>query len=159
MKLAMEEITSAAGGTSARISNLYGVGQPARRGLGVISYWLRAAAAGEPVRLLGDSSASRDYVEVGDAAEAIAQIATTSKTLPAHLNVGSGTATSLEELLSLVEIVVASPLRVERIEAGRSFDRLVSWLDVSRIEEALGWKSTTPLPEGLKKVWESLRGS
>ncbi len=159
MKLEMEEITVRAGGTSMRLSNLYGKGQRARRGLGVIVHWMEALAAGRPLVVFGDGENARDYVEVSDAAEAFVTASLHPQQLPPALNVGSGTPITLNQLVNLLEEVVHPvTVRVDRTTDPRSFDRSVTWLDVSLIDKTLGWTPRTSLKAGLRDMWEHLTG-
>lgn len=135
-----------------RVSNAYGAGQPAVSGQGVIAYWLRALAAGDPITIFGDPGTSRDYVYVDDIAAALAAVHRHSGELPPVLNVGSGVPTSLGELAHLVRVVVGDRSKV-RHEPARDFDVPHSWLDVRRAASLLGWRPSTSLPAGIARAW------
>ena len=97
-KLALEGQRSPAAGlpdwVTLWVANVYGPGQPAVSGQGVDGYWLRAAAEGEPLTVYGNPDSTRDYVYVGDVAEAM--LATHRAAVPPPVvNVGSGEPTSL----------------------------------------------------------------
>jgi UDP-glucose 4-epimerase len=140
-----------------RVSNLYGPGQPAVSGQGVIGYWLRAAAAGQHLTVYGDPGTTRDYVYVDDVAEALLAVhATPAASLPPVLNLGAGRGTSLGELATLLLDVVGDPaLRLEA-RAARGFDVPHSWLDVRLAEAVLGWTASTSLRDGLTRCWDSV---
>lgn len=136
-----------------RVANVYGPGQPAVSGQGVIGYWLRSAARREPLTVYGDPAATRDYVYVDDVAEALLAVHRAPAGLPPVLNVGSGVPTSLATLLDLVRAAVGDPgLTDERVPA-RGFDRTHTWLDVTLAATAIGWRARTPLPVGLAAAW------
>ncbi len=148
-----------------RLSNVYGPGQPARGGLGVVSHWLDAARRGEPLRLFGDPATQRDFVYVDDVTDAMLRVyrRQTGMSTPAHLdgavlNIGAGRPTSLAELLDLVRSTVGGAPRVEHV-AGRAFDRRDVWLDVRAATEALGWLPETSLRDGVARTWRSLLAS
>lgn len=160
-KLAMESALTAAGGAlgaavSARVSNAYGPGQPAREGQGVIAHWLAAATAGRPLQLFGDPATVRDFVYVGDVAQALLRIHRHEGALPGVVNVGSGTPTRLGELADLVLGVVGDPgLGLEQATS-RSFDVTRTWLDSTLAERVLGWSARTSLRRGVEQTWQSV---
>jgi UDP-glucose 4-epimerase len=142
-------------GVALRLATVYGPGQPADPGRGVIAHWLRAALVGSPVRLFGQPSTLRDFVYVGDVVAAMCRIAAlASAPLPEALNIGSGRATSLDQLLCALRLVVGD-VSVERVE-DRGFDRYDAQLDVRLAASALGWIPRTTLEAGLVRTWQAL---
>ena len=135
-KLAMEAALAAAGlpaghAVSLRVSNLYGPGQPAVSGQGVIGYWLRAAANGEHLTVYGDPATTRDYVYVDDVTEALLALhARAGAGLPPVLNLGAGRGTSLRELADRLLGIVADPALRLLQRPARGFDVPHTWLDV-----------------------------
>lgn len=132
-----------------RLSNVYGAGQPAGAGFGVIAHWVRAVAAGEPVRMIGQSR--RDYLHIDDAAAAFCAVAHQAERLRgtgATLNIGSGRTTSLDELHRQLEHAADKEVAVRR-EPARTFDRLDSCLDITLARQVLGWSPRVPLGTGL----------
>lgn len=145
-----------------RLSNVYGPGQRARGGLGVVPHWLEAAAAGEPLHVFGDPAARRDYVYVGDVTTALLNVWRRQHDDRARtaldgrvLNLGAGRPTSLDELLAVVTATVAHAPAVIR-SARRAFDRRDVWLDVRRAGQVLGWRPVTSLPTGVGRTWAAL---
>jgi UDP-glucose 4-epimerase len=139
-----------------RVSNVYGPGQPAVSGQGVVGHWLRAVAAGEPLVVYGDPGTVRDYVYVGDVAHALLAVHR-APALPPVLNVGSGAGTSLGELSRTVREVVGDPPPRCELRPARGFDGPHTWLDVTLAAEVLGWAPATPLRDGLAAAWQSVR--
>ncbi|WP_296665898.1 NAD-dependent epimerase/dehydratase family protein [Demequina sp.] len=138
--------------TAVRIANAYGPGQRGARGQGVLAIWMRAILAGRPITILGTGEVERDYVYVGDAVDAIARVVERADAPPV-LNVGSGHPTHLNDLLDLVEYVVGHErVRVERLPA-RGVDPDSTWLDVSLARESLAWMPSTPLADGIARMW------
>ncbi|MDQ0758968.1 NAD-dependent epimerase/dehydratase family protein [Streptomyces canus] len=147
-------------GIALRLSNVYGPGQRTGTGQGVVAHWLRAVAEGTPLRVIGDPATVRDYVYVDDVCAALAEVRaahTAGVSLPAALNIGSGEGISLSDLLAVLEATVQRELSVEYAPR-RSFDRRDAVLDTSRTHQVLGWRSSTPLPEGLARTWRSVAG-
>jgi UDP-glucose 4-epimerase len=147
-----------------RLASMYGPGGRARPGFGVIPHWLGALARGEPVELIGDPRVCRDFVYVDDVVEAMLRIHSVvvsgdpdrADRLPTVLNLGSGVATSLADLLREVSAVTGIEPVVRR-RAGRRFDRRALWLDVRLAAQTLGWRPRTSLAEGLAHAWQAIR--
>ncbi|WP_063767225.1 NAD-dependent epimerase/dehydratase family protein [Streptomyces hygroscopicus] len=134
-----------------RLANVYGPGQRARPGYGVIPHWVRAVRERETLTMIGRSR--RDYVHVGDVCAAMLAVHRHADRLRAvpgvtTLTIGSGEPTSLEELHRHLERAAGRRLAVRR-EPARSFDRADVWLDVRSARAVLGWAPKTGLAEGL----------
>jgi UDP-glucose 4-epimerase len=162
-KIAMEdELAEHAGavpGVVLRLSNVYGPGQRTGKNQGVLAYWLRAAAQGTVLPVVGDPENTRDYVYIDDLAacmclvyEAIRDRPDLTDGEPLILNVGSGTGTSLTELAQIVQQVVGRDLALELLSA-RRIDRAHVWLDCDRARRILGWRPKTRLIEGVSAMW------
>ena len=154
-KLAQEQVVldGRIPATVLRIANAYGPGQRPAPGQAVLAHWLTAIAHDEPVRLYGDAHATRDYVYVEDIAHAVVD---TLGRLPAGavVNIGSGVATSLEDLLAVVrEVVAPREVEVER-SPGRVTDTTHSVLDVTLADVMLGWQPRVGLAQGVRAMWE-----
>jgi len=160
-KLELERLMHGSGlnpgnAVAVRVSNAYGPGQPAVSGQGVISYWMRALAAGEPITILGNPATTRDFVYIDDIAEALVAVHGHRGPLPAALNIGAGVPTSLEELADLVREVAGADCEI-RHQPPRGFDAPHSWLDVRMAADLLAWKPRTPLRVGLATTWDRVR--
>lgn len=154
-KRAQEQVLEAAHrtATAVRVANAYGPGQAGRNGQGVLAAWMRAILAGDPVVIHGDGETERDYVYVDDVADAVARVVERPDA-PAVLNIGTGVPVHLNDLLDLVEYVVGPErVRVERRPA-RGVDAPSTWLDVTLAREALAWEPSTPLAQGIARMWE-----
>ena len=140
-----------------RAANAYGPGQPARRGQGVIAYWLNAVRRGDPPVLLGDRETVRDYVYIEDLVDALITVHESSAAVPPVLNVGSGRSTSLGELSEIVLAAVGDPKLTFEHRPARSFDRPSTWLDIQLAGRTLGWQPTTPMADGVASAWRHLQ--
>jgi UDP-glucose 4-epimerase len=139
-----------------RLSNVYGPGQPATRGYGVLPHWLGALARGDRLRVFGSPRSRRDYVHVDDVVDAMARlhfVGEDAADLPRILNIGSGRPTALVELLALVVEVAGRAVHAE-FEQARPFDRHDAWLDPTEAERHLGWRARIHLEEGVRETWE-----
>jgi UDP-glucose 4-epimerase len=147
-------------GLALRISNVYGPGQRAGTGQGVIAHWLDSALHGRPLHVFGNADAQRDYVFLADVARALCladEAYAAGRLEDDVLNIGSGVPTSLAEVIEVIRAVVGRDVRVV-YDTARSFDRQGTWLDVHRAAKVLGWSATTSLVEGVARQWAALTG-
>jgi UDP-glucose 4-epimerase len=136
-----------------RCATVYGEHQRPERGQGAIVTFLHRIARGEPIELFGDGSTIRDYVYVGDVARAIIALMAEAD-VPPVLNVGSGEATSLVDVMRLVEKEMDRPAQlIQREERGFDVHQIV--LDTSRLHETVKLEMT-PLPAGIARTHEWL---
>jgi len=159
-KLAAETFISAwchqAGGraTILRPSNVYGPGQPERRGFGVIPAAFGTMLRGEVMHIWGDGTARRDYVYIDDLVELCSLVLTTPKTAGLRtFNACSGASTSLNELLATMESIAGKSLR-RSYDQRRSVDASCIAMDPSLAAQAFGWRHQTSLEAGLRHTWE-----
>jgi UDP-glucose 4-epimerase len=143
-----------------RLANVYGPHQNPHGEAGVVAIFLHRLLRGEPCLVNGDGEQTRDYVYVGDVADAVAR-AVVRPDVTGALNIGTGRQTSVNALhheLAAAIGVVAPP----RHRAPTPGEQRRSALDPTRAEQTLGWRARTPLGEGaritLAHARESLTG-
>jgi len=137
-----------------RASNAYGPGQRARRGQGVIAHWLDGLQKAEPVRVLGDPATRRDYLYIDDLVDALLRAASV-RDLPPVINIGTGTGTSLSELLECLSLAVGRRIPAE-FSPSRGFDAPSTWLDVALAKKTLDFEASVTLEDGLRRAWFAL---
>jgi dolichol-phosphate mannosyltransferase len=102
---------------------------------------------------------ARDYVWVGDVAEAYLCAATQRNSEPgAVYNVGTGRQTSLREVIETTRIIMnihAEPQWGTMPDRKWDSDKWVS--NPTAIRHALGWQAKTPFEEGLQQMIDWLR--
>jgi GDP-L-fucose synthase len=97
----------------------------------------------------GTGNPVREFIYVGDAAEAVARLLKTDYFGP--LNIGTGVGTSIAELAELVATCVGFTGKIVwNTSKPDGVGRKV--LDVTRMKEVLRWSPPTSLEEGLKKT-------
>jgi UDP-glucose 4-epimerase len=75
-KYAAEQLVLAEGGTVLRFANVYGPGQrDTGYEPGVLAAWAKASRDGEPLRVDGDGTQTRDFIHVSDVARAVVSAA------------------------------------------------------------------------------------
>ena len=139
---------------SLRVFNAYGPGQklpPSHPP--VIPNFLRQATRGGSLVVHGDGSQTRDYLYVDDVVSAMIAAATAPGINHFVINVGSGTQTSLRDLVRLIMEVTAS--KVEVIQNPKN-DPGVSRMcaDINLAREKLGYQPRFSLAEGLRLTLE-----
>ena len=141
--------------TSLRLTNVYGPRQRLNSDeLGFLPVFIRKALLGEQILIFGDGAQRRDCVYVADVVDALLA-ATAPEAIGKVFNVGHVIDHSLAEIASaIIEItgsrgglhLVEWPDNHQRIDIG-SFHT-----DGTTIAEALGWKATTTLDDGLRST-------
>ncbi|HEV7935686.1 MAG TPA: NAD(P)-dependent oxidoreductase [Actinomadura sp.] len=158
-KLAGTEIVRAARSDAVvlRVFNPIGPGMPASTLAGRVAAGLRGGDGDDGEVRVGSLAAHRDFVDVRDVADAILAAAGSPGPLPPVLNVGSGRATPLREVVTcLTEIAGPGRRIVEEATGGSARSAEVSWqqADIGAIGRALGWAPATDLTTSLRDLWE-----
>jgi nucleoside-diphosphate-sugar epimerase len=137
-----------------RVFNPVGPGLPEFTLPGRIAAELRRP--GDEIQV-GSLAAHRDFVDVRDVADAAFAAACAPGPLPSVLNVGSGRATSLREMVDdLVRVSGADRRVIEAVAAGSERSSGVRWQQshIGAIGRALGWRPTIGLTRSLRDLWE-----
>jgi UDP-glucose 4-epimerase len=134
-----------------RLFNAYGPRQdPSSPYAGVMAKFCTAVAANRPVEIYGDGEQTRDFVYIGDLAEAL-EFAGEKPVSGIVMNVASGEAIAVNEVVRILSELVGRPIRALR-KPERPGDILHSLADVTIAREKLGFKARTPVREGLAKT-------
>jgi UDP-glucose 4-epimerase len=139
----------------ARVTNPFGPGQPSgRTAYGVINRLIHLAIEDQPLTLYGDATQQRDYIFVDDVVEALLRLGVDETSDGRVFNVGSGTGTRMLDVARMIVEAAGGgrihhvpwPPLAEQIETGDFV------ADIARIREALGWRPTVPLREGIDRT-------
>jgi UDP-glucose 4-epimerase len=135
---------------SLRLGNVYGPRQlPSLEG-GVVAIFLDRMRAGQPTQIFGDGLQARDFVYVGDVAQALLAAAGREGVY----NVGTGVATSIAELHRLCRRVTGSEPEPEHAPE-RPGELRRSVLDTELTARELGWRAEHSLEDGLRATWDA----
>ncbi|MFQ3661834.1 MAG: NAD-dependent epimerase/dehydratase family protein [Chloroflexaceae bacterium] len=135
-----------------RFFNVYGPGQdPRSLYAAVVPRFIERLVAGKPVTIFGDGCQSRDFVYVGDIIEALWAVAVAPAAAGAVLNVGSGVATSVQELAEAIAGRLGKELRVTHAPA-RPGEVRHSRAAVEQLTELTGYRPATSLRQGLESA-------
>jgi UDP-glucuronate 4-epimerase len=140
--------------TCLRFFTVYG---PRQRPEMAIHKFTRLIDAGEEVELYGDGTSRRDYTYIEDIVDGVLR----ALDRPAGyriLNLGATATTPLLDLARMIAERLGRPLRVRHLpeQAG---DVPITYADVTRAREELGYRPATPIAEGLTRFVEWYRAT
>lgn len=133
-----------------RLANVYGPRQDPFGEAGVIAIFLNSLLEGRSLDVYGDGSSSRDYVYVGDVAQALA--ASADNPTNRAVNVGTSRETDLNSLITAMESVTGLTPTINYLPE-RPGEVRNTCLSASLAAERLGWTPQVSLEEGLGQVW------
>ncbi len=131
-----------------RFFNVYGPRQGMNEYSGVITRFIERCKNKLPMTIYGDGFQTRDFVNVEDVARAVS-ISVKSKVDGEVFNIGSGHATSINELAKTILELADIDLEICH-EKPRSGDIRASYADISKARKLLGYKPQVSLREGLR---------
>lgn len=140
--------------TSLRLSNVYGPRQNPHGEAGVVAIFSERLLAGKDITVNGSGEQTRDFVYVGDVADAAAK-AVQSRT-QGEFNISTATETTVISLATALRDQ-ASPTAKIHFGPARPGEQLRSVIDNSRAKAALGWSPRLGVEEGLAKTLDWYR--
>lgn len=145
---------------SLRLTNTYGPRQLIRHNRqGFIGWFMKKAVLGETIEVFGDGAQRRDFDYVDDVVDAFLRAGASEASNGQVFNLGGGTPISLLELArDLVRLSGNSEIRVVPFpEERKKIDIGDFYSDARKIDKVLGWKSATPIADGLARTVEYYR--
>ena len=136
--------------TILRVANPYGERQRIETAQGAVGIFLSKALRQQPIEIWGDGSVIRDYVYVGDVADAFAKAVNYDGT-KSLFNIGSGSGKSLNEIIDTMRETLGLKFEVS-YQPSRVFDVPVSILSNSLALKELGWSPQVDFIDGIKKT-------
>ena len=138
-----------------RMFNVYGERQSLTNPYqGVLGIFLGRVLRGEPIEIHGDGEQSRDFVYVGDVAEAWLAALDSPPKEPLVANLGTGTRISINDLWQrAVRACGEDPATwpIDR-KPGRPGDQRHMQADIQRARDALNWSPRTSIEEGITRT-------
>ena len=140
--------------TVLRLFATYGSGHRPNTYQGIVNVMLTQLLAGNRVVVRGSLDRQRDMIYVEDAAEAVAEAVCRPAARGQILNVGTGTAVTIRELIYTICHLLGRPLdEVEIVEeAGTIGDPQSNVADATKAATVLGFSSKFSITQGLQAV-------
>lgn len=133
-----------------RLSNPYGWGQNIFGRQGIIAIAIGKIISGDPITIMGDGNAIRDFIYIDDVINAYHLLAET-KSNEIVFNIGSGAGLSINEVVHELQKLTNNALKIRHVE-NRKNDISTSVLDINKAKKVLGFKVNTSFRSGLKKT-------
>ncbi len=140
-----------------RFGNVYGPRQDPHGEAGVVAIFCTRIHDEKPLTIFGDGLQTRDYVYVGDVANAVLRAATfaipPAERMDARaFNIGTGLGTSVVDLARMLQSAAGS--NAELIFAPRRpGEQQESFLNVEKAGRVLGWAPRMSLQDGLAETY------
>jgi UDP-glucuronate 4-epimerase len=139
--------------TCLRFFTVYG---PRQRPDMAIHKFTRALMRDEEITMFGDGSSRRDYTYIDDIISGVERAVRNCSGYHIY-NLGESRTTELRELIRLLENATGHRARIRRMP-NQPGDVAVTYADVTRAREELGYQPTTPIEEGILRFVEWYRG-
>lgn len=133
----------------ARLANVYGPRQRSDAEGGVVAILAERLATGLPITIYGTGEQRRDFVHVSDVVRALDVMLRSDAN--GTWNVGTGTMTTINELLRAMETLFGSATTIERVPS-RSGDVFQSCVAIETLAHDLGWTPSVALAAGLRTL-------
>jgi UDP-glucuronate 4-epimerase len=124
-----------------------------------IAKFTRAIAAGAPITLYGDGSSRRDYTFIDDTVTGV--VAAIERVAPKQyeiVNLGGTQTISLVELVETIERVIGKRATIDW-QPDQPGDVPITYANIDRARELLGYAPTTRPDAGIARYWEWLQQS
>lgn len=142
--------------TSLRFFNVYGSRQdPHSPYSGVISIFAEKMRSGSEISIHGDGEQTRDFVHVSDVVRGIIAAMQGKVHGSQMFNVGTGKATSINQLVSELSAILGQSVKPGH-KTARQGDIRHSVADIALIRKALGFEPKVGLAQGLRELMSSL---
>ena len=134
-----------------RYFNVYGARQSGEYA-GVMTKFMERLRANKPPVIYGDGEQTRDFVYVGDVVDATLLALERDGVAGKTLNVGTGRATSINELCGIFLRSTGKTGLKPTYEALRSGDIRHSQADIAKMRKLLGYEPKVSLEQGVEKL-------
>ena len=142
-----------------RLFNVFGPRQdPSSPYSGVISIFADRALASQPLTVYGDGEQTRDFIYVADVVEILIKALTVHTVVSGPVNVGTGTQTSLLDLIDRLDALLGTTSEVDH-QPPRQGDVRHSLADINLLEKRFGFTQSYSFERGLGDLLTYIRNS
>ena len=143
--------------TILRPFNTYGPYQKTGMAGGVVSIFTSRDIRGEPLKIFGDGTQTRDLLYATDCAQFIVEGTFSDETVGEVINAGTGADVSINELAELVATDGTEITHVEHHHPQSEVQKLLC--DPTKAKNVLDWEAEVTLEEGISRLRTWLRES
>ncbi|MDR6867236.1 dTDP-L-rhamnose 4-epimerase [Microbacterium resistens] len=137
---------------SLRYQNVYGPGQSLKNPYtGILSIFSTLVRQGKPINVFEDGEESRDFVYIDDVVEATFLAATTPAAAGEIINVGSGVATTVREVVEALFAAYGTTVPATVTGNYRLGDIRHNVADIQRLQTVLGYTPKVSFADGVKE--------
>ncbi|MEU1883449.1 NAD-dependent epimerase/dehydratase family protein [Streptosporangium sp. NPDC020072] len=140
--------------TALRLGNVFGPRQDPAGEAGVIAIFSGRIHQSQQPTIFGDGFQTRDYVYVGDVVAAF--LAAAAHTAGGVWNIGAGQETSVLDLVKYIGQAAGRDV-TPLFAPARPGEMQRSALNADAARRDLGWRATTPIEEGIARVYAWVR--
>jgi len=141
--------------TALRFANV--VGPVSWHKKGAVTSFFKAIMAGNPIRIFGNGSATRDFLYVGDLCRGILQALDAPLSGFNVFHLASGREISVKELAATACRVAGSPEHPVEFDSKRRGEVERNFASFALAEKNLGFRPRVGLEEALKSTWDWLK--
>jgi UDP-glucose 4-epimerase len=145
-----------------RFFNTVGPRQTGRYGM-VIPSFVKQALAGEPITVFGDGQQSRCFTWVGDAVNALIEVASRGEAIGQVFNIGSDQEIAIGDLAEMIRTMTQSASPIVYVPYQEAYEEGFEDMrrrvpDLTKIRKLIGYEPSFTLPKILGEVIEYYRG-
>lgn len=138
-----------------RFFTVYG---PRQRPDLAISKFANQILKGEKIDQYGDGSTARDYTYIDDIVNGIVAACSYDGSMFEIFNLGGSATTQLSELIAIIELETGKKARIKLLQ-DQMGDVPLTYADIRKSSEQLGYKPSTSIREGIRKYIDWLGDS
>jgi UDP-glucose 4-epimerase len=144
-----------------RLFNTVGPRQTGQYGM-VIPNFVRQALAGTPITVFGDGQQSRCFTHVADVVRGLIGLLDNDRCVGQVFNIGNTSEITIGNLARQVKEMCQSKSEIVFVPYEEAYEQGFEDMrrrvpDISKIEAAINWRPTIPLPQVLSDVIEHFR--
>ena len=130
-----------------RFFTVYG---PRQRPDLAIHKFARQLKSGQPIRVFGDGSSSRDYTFVDDIVQGIRRAVEYEASPYEVINLGHNQTITLNQMIAQLETALGVPARIDR-QGDQPGDVPRTWADLEKARRVLGYSPQIDFAEGIRR--------
>jgi UDP-glucuronate 4-epimerase len=131
---------------------------PRQRPEMAISLFTRQIESGEEISVFGDGTSKRDYTYVSDIVDGMVQALTSKNQGFEIFNLGDSRPIVLNSLINIIEECLGEKAKIKYLPEQKG-DMPVTYADISRAEQYLGYKPAVTIEDGIARFVEWYRKS